>query len=92
MIAAAWYGATKKTNKIVVYNCTSGQINKITWGMFEDYGLCSFLKYPFENIFFFPDPHFTSHKTVKYVRTFCEQLLPAYTMDFFLKIFQKKPL
>ena len=92
MIAAAWYTATKKTKKIIVYNCTSGKINKITWGMFGDYCKHSFLKYPLENIIFVPGLHLTSHKTVMYVRTFCQQLVPAYIMDFFLKILQKRPL
>jgi alcohol-forming fatty acyl-CoA reductase len=95
MVAAAWYTSNTSKNdnsKIMVYNCTSGQINKLTWGMFERYGRDSFLNNPFEKLFFVPNPHFTTNILVKYSRTFFEQLVPAYVLDFFLRLVQKKPL
>jgi alcohol-forming fatty acyl-CoA reductase len=94
MVAAAWYTNTSKNDnsKILVYNCTSGQINKLTWGMLERYGRDSFLNNPFEKLFFVPNPHFTSNILVKYSRTFFEQLVPAYVLDFFLRLVKKKPL
>ena len=64
MIAVAWFTATKHktTKKILVYNCTTGQINTLTWGMFEYYGLKVMDKYPLEKILFVPNPHFTQYK------------------------------
>jgi fatty acyl-CoA reductase len=62
MIASAWFTAARNPQRILVYNCTSGQINKLTWGMLEDYGVDTFFKYPFENIFFVPNPKFTPYK------------------------------
>lgn len=64
MIAAAWYTASKQKDRkqIVVYNCTSGQINTLTWGMFEYYGLRVMEKFPLDRIFIVPNPHFTQYK------------------------------
>ena len=93
MIAAAWYTASRLTKKrLIVYNCTSGQINRLTWGMFQSYGVESFHKHPFENILMFPNPKFTAHRTIKWLRTVFEQLVPAYTFDFILKMLHKKTL
>ena len=91
-IAAAWYTANNNNNNnITVFNCTSGQINKLTWGMFEKYGRSTILNYPFEKIIFVPDPHFTTNILVKYMRTFFEQLIPAYFFDLILRLLKKKP-
>jgi fatty acyl-CoA reductase len=62
MIAVAWFTARKNNKKIVVFNNTSGQINKFTWGMFEKYGRATFAEFPFEKPFFIPDPKFTSNR------------------------------
>ena len=62
MIAVAWFTAKKKSQKIVVFNNTSGQINKFTWGMFEMYARAAFDANPFENPLFIPNPKFTSNK------------------------------
>ncbi|CAF0861131.1 unnamed protein product [Brachionus calyciflorus] len=92
LLAAGWYRGVERTKKTIVYHCTSGQINKLTWGMMNDYGVDCFLKNPFEKIFIVPNPHFTPHKSVKYLRTFFEQLIPAYLMDFFLRLLKRKPM
>lgn len=68
ILAAAWSTATKSSlvnNKqppVMVYNCTSGQINKFTWGMLEEIGNECVLKSPFENVIILPNPRFTSSK------------------------------
>ncbi len=62
MIAVAWFTARKNNKKIMVFNNTSGQINKFTWGMFEKYGRDTFAEFPFEKPFFIPDPKFTSSR------------------------------
>ena len=62
MITSAWYTISEQPKKILVYHCTSGQINKFTWGMFRTYAINTFNKYPFENIVLLPYPHFTSYR------------------------------
>lgn len=92
MVAVAWYTAKKKNKKITVFNNTSGQINRFTWGMMQEYIHGSFEKYPFEKIFFIPGGRFTKNKYLKFVRCLIEQLIPAYTIDFFLAVFKQKTL
>ena len=62
MIASAWYTGSKRTRDIKIYNCTSGQINRLTWGMVETYCKESLIKNPLENVFLIPNPHFTSNR------------------------------
>jgi fatty acyl-CoA reductase len=62
MIVAAWYRGAKKTREIMVFNSTTGQINRLTWGMVEKYCRESLIKNPLENIFLVPNPKFTTHK------------------------------
>ena len=62
MISAAWYSSLKITDDIIVYNCTSGQINRLTWSEFKSYGMNFFMRYPFENVVLIPNPHFTTSK------------------------------
>ena len=51
MIVAGWYTGAKKTKDINVYNCTTGQINRLTWGMLERCSFDSLMKNPLENIY-----------------------------------------
>lgn len=64
MIAIAWYTALKNQRKIIVYNCTSGQLvqNKLTWGMLETFCRDIFFKNPFEKLLALPNPNFTTSK------------------------------
>lgn len=64
MIVASWHTRAnrKAQNEILIYNCTTGQINMFTWGMFRMYAVNTFVKYPFENVFILPNPHFTTSK------------------------------
>jgi fatty acyl-CoA reductase len=61
-ISAAWFTAVSNNSKVMVYNCTSGQINKFTWGMLEEYGADCLHKNPFENVVIYPNPRFTLHR------------------------------
>lgn len=92
MIASGWYTGSKRTKDIVIYNSTTGQINKYTWGRLErDCHEC-LTKNPLENIFLVPNPRFTTFRVVKFFRNFFEELIPAYIMDFYLRCASRKPL
>jgi alcohol-forming fatty acyl-CoA reductase len=68
MIAAGWYTCYKANNsnnkELIVYHSTTGQINRLTWGMLEKFSKMSLLKNPLENIFLVPGPHFTTFRFV----------------------------
>jgi fatty acyl-CoA reductase len=72
MIVAAWEMGkmgrkTEETNeknkKVKVYNCTSGQLNKITWEEVHGFVHESLRKNPFENVYW-ADTHFTMNKYI----------------------------
>ena len=92
LIASAWYTATRKPTDIKVYNNTTGQIKRLTWGMVERYSHESLIKNPLENVFLVPDPHFTTYKSIKFMRHLIEEIVPSYIMDLYLKIMNKKTL
>lgn len=46
IIAAAWYTGSKRTNQLMVYNCTMDNSNRCTWGMIEDFGNICSARYP----------------------------------------------
>ena len=92
MIVSGWYTGAKKTKDILVYNCTTGQINRLTWGMLERYSFESLMKNPLENIFLVPNPRFTSYRLVKFVRHLFEETFPSYIMDLYLRLIHRKPL
>lgn len=92
LIVSAWYTGTRKPADIKVYNNTTGQIKRLTWGMVERYSYESLIKNPLENVFLVPDPRFTSYKSIKFVRHFIEEYMPSYIMDLYLKMMNKKTL
>lgn len=92
MIASAWYcGAVNKKN-IKVFNCTSGQINRLTWGMVQKYSHESLVKNPLENIFLVPNPQFTNYRLIKFLRQVFEETIPSYIMDMYLRVVNRRPL
>lgn len=62
MIAAGWYTGAKKSQDYKVFNCTTGQINRLTWGMVERYSEEALTKNPLENVFLIPNPQFTNYR------------------------------
>ena len=91
MIVAGWYTGSKKTKDMLVYNCTTGQINRLTWGMLERFSFESLMKNPLENIFLVPNQRFTSYRLIKFVRHFIEESIPAFIMDLYLRLAYRKP-
>jgi len=92
MIVAGWYTGAKKTKDMLVYNCTTGQINRLTWGMLERYSFESLMKNPLEHVFLVPNPRFTTFRIVKFIRHAIEEALPSYVMDLYLRLINRKPL
>jgi fatty acyl-CoA reductase len=92
LIASAWYTGTRKPADIKVYNNTTGQINRLTWGKLERFSHESLTKNPLENVFLVPDPRFTSYKSIKFLRHLFEEVLPSYIMDLYLRLANRKTL
>ena len=53
MIVAAWKRGSESKNNfsgpLPIYNCTSGNLNPITWGQIEEWGMDSIRRHPFDS-------------------------------------------
>ncbi|CAL1532097.1 unnamed protein product [Lymnaea stagnalis] len=92
MIAVAWHTAVNRSKEVLVYNCTSGQINKLTWGAMASCVRENFINNPCHNMARVPNPRFTLNMFWRDTMWFFDQIIPAYIMDFYLRITGKKPM
>ncbi|XP_050411119.1 fatty acyl-CoA reductase 1 [Patella vulgata] len=92
MITVGWHTAVNKPEKLMVYNNTTGQLNKFTWGQMERFSYEYFMKNPIDEIARVPNPRFTKYLLWKDLNVIFDHLLPAYVMDFYLWIVGRKPI
>jgi alcohol-forming fatty acyl-CoA reductase len=92
MIATAWFRGSAKTKQTIVYNCSTGQINCLKWGVVERVLNTCIIKNPYEKLFWVPAAGFTVSKINKYLGIFFTQLLPSFLVDVYLRIANKKPM
>jgi len=91
MCTVAWRTAQHPTNGIPVYNCTSGSTNPIKWGELEAWGFDTLLKYPMENLVWYPGGSF---KSSEWANKFCQVMFhyaPAFLVDSVARIIGRKP-
>eukprot|EP00794_Sanderia_malayensis_P018243 gene18243-20063_t len=91
IIAATYYGAFNPSKDITVFNCTSGNVNPLTWGFLETYTLGIFKKYPFDEIFRRPNFSFESNKISYYYWTYVCHRIPAVVADMLAILIGAKP-
>lgn len=75
-----------------VVNCTSGQINPITWEEIRSLSHPWLIKYPPTQIFRYPGPRFVSNKTVHKILVGIEHDLPTYVIDLLFKSLGHSPM
>ena len=92
MCVLAWKTATTSTtSSIPVYNCTSGAVNTLTWGLVEREGLKIIRNNPYSGVLWYPGGSF---KENYYANRFCQLMFhygPAHLLDIILRILGKKP-
>ncbi|GFO50602.1 fatty acyl-coa reductase [Plakobranchus ocellatus] len=92
MIAVAWYTAIERPRDVLIYNVTSGQINRFTWGAMAEQLRENFIHYPCHNMARVPNPRFTLSMLWRDIMWFIHQLMPAYIFDLSLRVMGKKPM
>ncbi|XP_064601649.1 fatty acyl-CoA reductase 1-like [Liolophura sinensis] len=92
LIAAAWYTAVERPKDVKVYNGTTGQINRFTWGEMERMSHQYFLKNPVNSMARLPNPRFTKNAFWHDLNVFFDHIIPAYCMDLYLRIAGRKPI
>ncbi|KAL4225214.1 Fatty acyl-CoA reductase 2 [Mactra antiquata] len=86
LVCIGWYTGTHRSEKMKVFNCTSGQLNKLTWGQIERASYNYMMKNPLENVARIPNPRFTKSVIWHDMNVLFDHMLPAYMMDFYMWI------
>lgn len=92
MIVAACYRVIKPTNKITVYNCSSGSQNPVTWGEFKTHAMTAWNKFPTDGMLWYPDVSFTVNPVIFSAQVWCYHYFPAYVYDCIARLVGKKPM
>ena len=92
MIVVAWYTAIKNPKNFMIYNCTSGQSNKIIWNDLKINCYQSGTRNPPEQIFRFPRFNFYESRFVNNFHFFFDNIIPAYLLDFVMVLIGRKRL
>ncbi|XP_077518786.1 putative fatty acyl-CoA reductase CG5065 isoform X1 [Amblyomma americanum] len=92
VIAAAWSRGTGRTQKLSVYNMSSGADNPLTWQYFMDCVQKMPYKIPSKLTFRYPQPRHTNSKLLHKVRMFFQHYLVAQAGDVALWAVGKKPI
>jgi len=91
MISAAWYTAIHRPNNIVIYNCTTGHHNPMTWKKFQDHGYEAVLKYPSVDAMWYPDTSVRLNLTVHQIEAFMYHTVPAFVLDMLARLRGNRP-
>lgn len=92
MIASGWYRGSEKTKTTLVYNCTTGQINPLKWGVVVKNCKAALIKNPLENAFMYPHITLTNFTIIKQLVRIFKGVIPSYFMDLYYKLINKKPM
>lgn len=91
LVATGWYIGTRRPNETIIFNCTSGPFNRLTWGDIHRISYPVLLRYPSMEMFRYPGG---SYKTSRIYNKFCiavNHYLPAYIVDMLARATGQKP-
>ncbi|XP_013403407.1 fatty acyl-CoA reductase 1-like [Lingula anatina] len=91
MIASAWYTSVHRPSNTMVYNLTTGNLNKATWGHWERYVRDYFLKNPLDHPLRVPRLRFTTSSVWFRLNHWIDHDLRAYVLDFFRLLMGRQP-
>lgn len=81
-----------RSNHIMVYNCSSGTVNPITWGELKQYAMQAWMKYPTEGMMWYPSASYDLNPFVFKTKVWLYHYIPAYLYDLVGRAFRKKPM
>ncbi|XP_032077718.1 fatty acyl-CoA reductase 2-like [Thamnophis elegans] len=90
-IAAGWYTAVHRPKSPLIYNCTSGALNPLSWEELQIKATHMYKKYPVEKPFRIPKANVTSSYLLHHYWTFVYHTIPAFLWDLHLRLLGKKP-
>lgn len=85
MLAVAWRrGSRPAEARLRVYNCVSGNTNRISWGEFQRLIKEYMTKNPLDHVYRLPDPRLTKSPLWHAVKQIFDQQLPCLFIDFWM--------
>jgi fatty acyl-CoA reductase len=91
MIAVAWNITIQRPNGVMLYNCTSGQSNGLTWGEAEKINYPLILQYPSTQIFRYPIRNFIESRYLHKTYWLFDHMI-AYIFDATMAIMGRKQM
>ncbi|XP_046651716.1 LOW QUALITY PROTEIN: putative fatty acyl-CoA reductase CG5065 [Daphnia pulicaria] len=93
MLAAAWDEATctKSSDRIRVYNCSSGSLNPIIWRDFRNWGLRGVHEFPCKEIMRYPNIKLQTNRLLFNIEIILYHHVPALFFDTIALLFGRKP-
>jgi len=86
IIAAAWHTGVRKPGRILVYNCTNGDMNPLTWTQLATLSYPHALRYPVQKMLWFPSYAGTASRWRHKINNFLYHTVPAHFLDTLLRI------
>ncbi|XP_044739752.1 fatty acyl-CoA reductase 1-like [Chrysoperla carnea] len=90
LITAGYNIGKEKCKNVSIFNCTSGNLNRLTWGQFSVYVPNSARKCPFENITWFPRSNLRQSTLLHNFHVRVLHAIPAYVYDLIGVVFGKE--
>lgn len=92
MLTVAWYRAKQnQLDTVLIYNCTSGTVNSMTWRTMESVTLPVILANPSTQVYRYPRYQSTPNRWRLWFITLIQHYLPASLIDAYSLIRGKKP-
>jgi len=85
MISAAWYTAVERPSSLKIYNCTTGELNRLTWGQLERASYEYMMKNPLDDVIRLPNPRFTSNRFWRTLNMWMDHYFPAWLGDLYCR-------
>ncbi|XP_043290160.1 putative fatty acyl-CoA reductase CG5065 [Venturia canescens] len=92
LICACWHSAMGRNNKIMVYNCTSGSFNPVTWARFKDLTQKHAVVSPSKHVLWYPGVTFRTNEFMHKLMAAMLHQLPAFIVDLMLRFQGGKPM
>lgn len=91
LICASWHNAIERTNKLRIYNCTSGTFNPVKWGEFGRLTRKHAIESPSKYVMWYPGVTFRTNKLIHKIMVAMLHFFPAFLVDMVLKFQGGKP-
>lgn len=91
MIASVWFTATQRPNGILVYNCTSGSLNGMSWSQIKKM-FPILLQYPSAQIYRYPNFSMRESRLLTQLGVVFDHTIPAYLFDGLMYALGRKPI